>query len=435
MVTLQKPGYLTGDENEFEWIRKKYLDCEPKITLHCELKVRSREMLTLTVWNERGTTVLVSGTNPVAKALNRPISREDLQKQLAKTGNTPFHFETISVIMDEDVFIPLKEINELRRRALEEMIQTLSAVPGRTAFVPEPKTQLSLNGKNDVIKEKTFKIAVTTEEQWNSVISFYKEHMALRKQIAGLELHFSLLEKLHRNKHLMKQCMELELPLYLCLPQSGRKKGISYCDYFLNQELLKNFRGYYCGNPDTLGYIRMKLGQEEIPMEDVEILADYSLYTCNAQAVSFLKNCRITGLVGSYELNRHEWEELLCSCTGQNLRTEYLIYGHVPFMQSAGCVKKTFQQCDGKNTITYLTDRMGKRIPVMNFCQICENTVYNSVPLVLLEEMDDISCNDYRISFTVEDGKRTEAVLKSFMFREPLSISEFTKGHYKKGIE
>ncbi|MBP3458442.1 MAG: U32 family peptidase [Lachnospiraceae bacterium] len=457
MVTLEKPGYVTGNEKDFLWLKERFLDHDKKAELQCELVAHIGSPLRITVCAHNGIQVTLEGTTEVSKALNRPLSEADMKKQLSKTGNTPFYFQSVSVIMDEDLFIPLKEINELRRHALEEMKKRLSFVPGRAVHDKNTdKNGNSENGGKARIKKssadteikipsdgiKKFRIYVTTPEQLKTVLDFGKDRRkasgGAENKITGLQLHFTLLETLSENKDLAEQLKESGMAVYLCMPQVCRKKGTAYCDRFLTAELLETFQGFYCGSLDGAGYMIKRMKSAKIPLDSKEIMADYSLYTYNSKAVSFLEKLHITGIVGSYELNRYEWNELLQSYhikENKQFTKEYLVYGHIPFMQSAGCVKKTFDQCDGKNTITYLKDRMGKKLPVMNFCQVCENTVFNGVPLVLYQEMEQIDCDEYRICFTVEDRKGIEAVLNSFILNMPLSVPEFTKGHYKKGIE
>lgn len=439
MITLEKPGYVTGDEREFSWLKEQYLDSDKKVALQCELTASIGEPLNITVWDGNGKKVVKRGNIEVSRALKRPVSRKDIERQISKTGNTPFHFGSFSVIMDKDVFVPLKEINEVRRAALEEMEKLLTRDSVRSfngrRTVLEPKHHNALR-----IQGTGIKVAVTSKEQLETVMLYIRENK--KDLFQGIELHFTLLEALENDsvfrERLRKECAEGGFKLYLCMPQTGRKQGIEYCRRFLTDDLFRLFHGFYCGNLDMVGYIRKRMEYAKIPFGDKKIYGDYSLYAYNAKAVSFLQRLDISGIVGSYELNRYEWQELLDKIDFQGkgtLETEYLVYGHVPFMQSAGCIKKTFDRCDGKNTVTWMQDRMGKKLPVMNFCQICENTVYNGVVLALQKEMGQIVCDDYRISFTIEDEEQTQAVLDSFILGMPLPFQEFTKGHFKKGIE
>ena len=42
-------------------------------------------------------------------------------EQLSKTGNTEFEFENINVILDDNLFIQMSTLNDLRRSALEKL--------------------------------------------------------------------------------------------------------------------------------------------------------------------------------------------------------------------------------------------------------------------------------------------------------------------------
>ena len=126
MVTIQKPGYETGDEKQFSFLKEKFLDKDKKIELQCRISVNAGKIITLEICDKKGNGVTCRGTNPVQKAQKRPVTAEDVKKQLLKTGNTAFYFSDVSVIMSGEVFVPLKEINELRRNALKEMESLLT---------------------------------------------------------------------------------------------------------------------------------------------------------------------------------------------------------------------------------------------------------------------------------------------------------------------
>lgn len=66
------------------------------------------------------------------------------------------------------------------------------------------------------------------------------------------------------------------------------------------------------------------------------------------------------------------------------VRGELIVYGYLPMMVSAQCVKKTMEGCTGRPEVLYLRDRKGKAFPVKNQCRFCFNTIYNESPLSLL---------------------------------------------------
>lgn len=57
--------------------------------------------------------------NIVEKSINAPISKEKIKEQLNKLGSTIYEFKNLKINMDENVFISIKELNELRRQAIE----------------------------------------------------------------------------------------------------------------------------------------------------------------------------------------------------------------------------------------------------------------------------------------------------------------------------
>ena len=52
-------------------------------------------------------------------ATNRPADRAAVRRQIDKTGNTDFEFESIEIDLDDGLFVPVRDLNELRRNALD----------------------------------------------------------------------------------------------------------------------------------------------------------------------------------------------------------------------------------------------------------------------------------------------------------------------------
>lgn len=57
----------------------------------------------------------------VEEAKNKPMSSDDILKQLKKSGNSGFRFDETEITADPDIFIPVSVLNELRRRGLTEL--------------------------------------------------------------------------------------------------------------------------------------------------------------------------------------------------------------------------------------------------------------------------------------------------------------------------
>ena len=105
-------------------------------------------------------------------------------------------------------------------------------------------------------------------------------------------------------------------------------------------------------------------------------------------------------------------------------------------MVSAGCVHKNAVNCDKRSQVTYLKDRYNVLFPIRNYCNDCYNIVYNSVPTLLfgeLERLKTYGITHFRLQFTLESAKETENILQ--LLQGKGQEIEYTKGHYKRGVE
>ena len=57
----------------------------------------------------------------VQYAQNQPLTEERIRSQMEKLGNTEYEWENLEIQMDENIFIPMKMLNEARREALESL--------------------------------------------------------------------------------------------------------------------------------------------------------------------------------------------------------------------------------------------------------------------------------------------------------------------------
>ena len=161
-------------------------------------------------------------------------------------------------------------------------------------------------------------------------------------------------------------------------------------------------------------------------------MTDYNLYQFNRYGRAFWEEAGADGATLPLELNYHELREL--GADGGEL----LIYGYLPMMVSAGCVKKTLGACRHEPGQTTITDRYRKTFPVRNECDYCYNVIYNHVPLYLADrgqEIEALQPGSRRLMFTVESKKETARILA--LVREGQAVPEgaFTRGHWKRGIK
>lgn len=129
MVTLTSPSYEPLDDTLIEAIRKKFLGSEKKkdISAYAYLHAGSEAILTLSC---KDAFVSVTG-QVVQEASKRPMQKTEIKERFQKLGDTFFELkdENITIDMDEGdpgIFLPIKEINELRRKACDMLLEELS---------------------------------------------------------------------------------------------------------------------------------------------------------------------------------------------------------------------------------------------------------------------------------------------------------------------
>ena len=106
-------------------------------------------------------------------------------------------------------------------------------------------------------------------------------------------------------------------------------------------------------------------------------------------------------------------------------------------MLTAQCLRKNTVGCDRTPGVMMLTDERSAGFPVMNRCGSCMNEIYNSVPLDLTdlkEETSRTGADSLRFTFTVESKEQVRSVRNRYL-QGKAPEGEFTRGHFKRGVE
>ena len=92
-----------------------------RVPISFEVSLKKRHPLVITI--KDGKNAITKEGSVVEKALNAPINRDNVEKQLNKLGETPFVCNHMDIDMDLDAFISLKELNEIRRDLASLLIE------------------------------------------------------------------------------------------------------------------------------------------------------------------------------------------------------------------------------------------------------------------------------------------------------------------------
>ena len=364
----------------------------------------------------------------VQYAQNQPLTEERIRSQMEKLGNTEYEWENLEIQMDENIFIPMKMLNEARREALESLENELLKPYKREENNGKKRLSEDAGRKADSPKQKNLPIYISCEEK-STALALYK-----REGIHGMYLNADAMEVC------LDDCVSRGMEMYLSLPHIMRGEMPRELLTRIREWMDRGMTGFLVRNLESYAALK-KLGYEE------KCVLDASMYTWNNQAIDFWKEEGILRNAVPLELNEGELKHR------DNTSSELLLYGYIPLMVSAQCVRKNLFGCTGKCETVYLKDRYNSEFPVKCCCipwgkidptkaKYCYNIIYNSIPYGLTgekERVEKLNLQSLRLAFTVEAPTEAKAVLEEFrniyQGNGKPSGRKYTKGHFKRGAE
>lgn len=464
MVALkEKPSFREANQVLFDRLDREYVNAKKQEPISGRLVVREGEPVYLEVsadylqaqersaavsTEEVSTEAVSAAAVPTAAvtgavvqtAQNQPMTEEKLLRQMKKTGNSPFYFENLEIILEGNCFLPVQAFNELRRQALEQLEQQVLA--------PYRRQQTAVSCCGSVL------IDVKHNEQQEQGAGDGADREAAEKNGLRMRLHVSLEEK----DGLKTAVSHPEVDgIYLdacgfeaeCWADSVKLCHDNHkrCGLVLPHIFRREAEQYFTSRKEELA----KAGFDEIVVKSLEeaaflqeqklrlpIVFDSNLYAMNHLAASMMTGIGAARLTMPLELNGRELEEL--GCQGW----EMIGYGYLPAMVSAQCIRRTLSGCSRKPELLWMKDRTGKLLPVKNHCRFCYNTIYNPSPLSLLGQeklVKRLAPSVLRLQFTVESPQQIGAVIDAyagcFRYGRDMGVpfADFTRGHLKRGVE
>lgn len=249
--------------------------------------------------------------NKVEKSKTSPLSKNKIYEQLNKLGSTIYTFNDLKINMDENIFFSIKELNELRRQAVEQlnkkrMWKREYIKRNYSVSLPDFKSQRQYNILINNLEEyeliKTYKYDTIYINDFDT----YKKIDDQRKVL-----------KLER---VMNEYQKYDMPLLV-----GELGSINY------------YKG---------------------------VMTDFSLNVVNSYSVAFLHSFGIKRITLSYELNDKQIKELIDAYYkryNKKPNLELIVYAHEDVMVSKFNLNKYFN-VQGNS---YLKDRFGNLYPII----------------------------------------------------------------------
>lgn len=359
----------------------------------------------------------------VQKAQRQPLTEERIRRQMYKTGKTEVEFGRLDITMSEDIFLPMKALNELRREGIRLLRQAITdgyrretAAEGVTYKSEEPAEPAGAGIRLSVLvnDEAQLRAAIDTER-----ITVVYVDSSVRVSDETRKKLLSCRKNESRTKRFI-----------LAMPFIFREQAIqAFEEAYPDMEEL--YDGVLIRNWESYMWLSGRGYQKEI-------FSDHNIYAFNQRSKAFLKKEGISGITAPVELNSRELLKL--GIQGAS----FIAYGYQPVMISANCIVKNTKGCTKKQSMLFLSDRYHKKFAVKNECRYCYNVIYNSAPLMLLhqaEEIKKLRPAYVRLDFTMETEAEMREIVRLYseVFLDGHNAGvpemEYTKGHFKRGVK
>lgn len=407
----------TRNSTLIDTLREEFVNEKIKERICGTFRLYPQEKATLTV-KCRDAEITVAGEK-AQEALSQPMSRERIEKQLRKTGNTEFEFSFLKAEIGEKVFLPMQSLNELRREALETLEKVICEKYRRSGEVKDPeedKTEFSM--EEEVLSGWT--ASVRTAEQMEVILE--------EEAIGRIYVDCTMFPRIWEKDSYVEWITKVHAAgkeIYLVMPYIFRERTRKQYEAAYNRIFGAGWDGILIANYESFAFLK-EHGYTG------RIMTDYNLYEFNQESRKFWKEKGVFEFTAPVELTERELQDLRVK------DGEVIVYGYLPMMISAGCIQKTTRGCLKKSGQTTITDRYRNPFVVKNECDYCYNILYNYVPLYLgdrMEEVYQIGPGRIRLMFTTERQQEVRQILSAYFEGKELPEGTYTRGHWKRGIK
>lgn len=365
-----------------------------KIALNIFATLKLGEIFKVTVCDGDGNYAEAEGTVLAEIATAHPLEPERIEGQLAKLGATAFVAEGIEIDRDDEATLPIKEINEVRRKACESLWAERAARD----------------------EKKVCQIPIETKENTEMTIPYLTAEVATSEQGEAV-LKTGKVKRLFASPEVVRK---------LTKENEGTEIVTRMPDVF--SDIAAETDSVSVASPAAM----YKYGEKAK-------YGEFRLNIYNSLSAKQFSNLQCVTL--SPELNLNEIRGLAGRIS--QCETEIVGYGHIPLMIMKNCPIKAMGKCQKGENIYSLRDRKNMEFPIM--CSNgCRAVLLNSKPIFtadIIEEIKDANVNCIRLNFTVETPEQCKNITNMYSNAldgkdvPKMKENTFTRGHLHRGVQ
>lgn len=326
-----------------------------------------------------GKTVTIIGDIPET-AIHKPMTEDALLSRLSKLGGTQFYANHIEITLDDGLILPVSKINELRRKAVEEIEkQDEIVIEAKPLAKPVPAD------KNEVLyANASFKSAEQIPDRHPFKNVFIPLDSSLEDFIdnrAGVVLPRGLFGI---EDEVKKQLTKLK--------KAGVTKAL-------------------CGN----------IGSYTLAKEmGFEVFGDFGLNIYNSESAKLINHPLL-----SFELTLEQANKINAENTG------IIVYGKMPLMLTRNCPIKNSIGCYECARQGKLTDRKGYEFEVLCSKYPCVEML-NTHPIYMLDRLREVKTDFVHFYFSTETADEVSHIIELYK-KGGKPDFKYTRGLYQRG--
>lgn len=396
-----------------------------KNIIDAKITIKLGQKPILTLKDRYSNEATIEGDKIVEEAMKVALSKEKVETQLRKLGNTPYELDLLEIELDDNVSLPISLLNQMRRDCIELLDKERVSIKNRKYKNKTVKYKPVLYNRN---KQQEISVKVKNLEQLESALEcgvdriYYEDTNTIDK---GMSL-----------------AMKYNKKVIYSAPRIIRNKEYNHLAKANNAGV----ESVQVGNYGSIDYFK-----------DKKLNIDYYLNAFNSETINYYKEIGADTLCISQELNINEIKETI---KYTDINIESVVYGYTPLMITEYCpmgvivrdCKKDKRVAKCKESIYALRNSKGDEFRVSQDI-FCRSTIYNSNVTCMLDnlyELHEIGINVLRLDFTLEDKGTVKEVIEAYQevlsndyklgtkatkLYNKLDEKGTTAGHYYKGVE
>ncbi|NTW72488.1 MAG: U32 family peptidase [Eubacteriaceae bacterium] len=375
----------------------------------------------------KGFRIEAYGDSEVQEAVRQPMNKERIMEQLSKLKDTPFYAEELNIQVNGAVFLPVSEINSLRRKAIDLLTDEIlrnkrekkeSQIENLTVCRQKSNKAVTMD-----IKDKLLSVKVSDLARLKIACQSPADEI-----IFGGDVDFNL----DQYQKAAEICKSAGKKILFAFPRVIRKNYAHILK--TNMDKIKEI------GPDGV-LVNSYEGIAIFGKENFVLEADDTLNVFNSHALEQMKKWKVQNVYVSQELNISEINGL---CVPEGLSLSINAHGKKELM----ILQYDLLTDDFKRKEGYLTDDAGYSFPVYRD-DFKRTHILNGKTLCLLDELKSLNMmKKLRLDLTYEgqdeiqeiiglygeamdDSSRSNEIIAGYIHRNKEVL---TKGHFKRGV-